>query len=117
MIASFEDKKPVIGVECFVAPGAWVMGDVVLGAGSSVWFQSVVRGDVHSIRIGKNTNIQDLSMVHVTNADAPKPAPTVIGDEVTVGHRVILHGCTVGDRTLIGMGAVLLDGVVVATIV
>ncbi|MDO8519906.1 MAG: gamma carbonic anhydrase family protein [Deltaproteobacteria bacterium] len=101
--------NPSIPKSCFIAPQAIVIGDVVLGENSSVWFNTVIRGDVNTIRIGKMTNIQDLSMVHVANADGPSPAPTVIGDYVTVGHRAIIHGATVQDNCLIGMGAILLD--------
>jgi carbonic anhydrase/acetyltransferase-like protein (isoleucine patch superfamily) len=86
-----------------------VVGDVELGEGSSIWFQSVVRGDVNRIRIGARTNIQDHSTVHVTGGTHP----TVVGDDVTVGHRVVLHGCTVKDRCLVGIGAIVLDGAVV----
>jgi carbonic anhydrase/acetyltransferase-like protein (isoleucine patch superfamily) len=93
----------------FVAPGAVVIGDVVLGDESSVWYHTTVRGDVNWIRIGNRTNLQDGCVVHVDSGRYP----TQIGDEVTVGHRVILHGCTVEDLSLIGMGAVLLNGVVV----
>ncbi|HBF12191.1 MAG TPA: gamma carbonic anhydrase family protein [Deltaproteobacteria bacterium] len=110
---SFDSIQPKIHASCFVAPQACVIGDVEIGEGSSIWFQTVVRGDVNTIRIGKKTNIQDLCMVHVTNRDAPKPAPTVIGDEVTVGHRVVLHGCTIKDRCLIGIGSIILDGAVI----
>lgn len=113
MILPYQNKIPVLGGRVFLAPQSLVIGDVEIGEGSSIWFQTVVRGDVNTIRIGRMTNIQDLTMVHVTNREAPKPAPTSIGDEVTVGHRAILHGCTVGNRCLIGMGAILLDGVVV----
>ena len=93
----------------FVAPGVHILGDVTIGEDSSVWFNAVVRGDVHHIRIGRRTNIQDLCVVHVTH----DTHPTVLGDEVTVGHHVVLHGCTVSDRVLIGMGAILMDGVVI----
>lgn len=106
-------KEPSIHSSCFIAPNATVIGDVEVGEGSSVWFGAVIRGDVNSIRIGKKSNIQDLSIVHVTNQDAPKPASTTIGDEVTIGHRVIIHGAAVGNRCLVGMGAILLDHVVV----
>jgi carbonic anhydrase/acetyltransferase-like protein (isoleucine patch superfamily) len=82
------------------------MGDVVRGADASVWYNSVVRGDVHSIRIGARTNIQDLSLVHIDTGTAP----THIGDDVTVGHKAIIHGCTIEDRCLIGMGAIVLSG-------
>ena len=109
MIAPFENKSPELGAEVFVAEGAHVIGDVHIGKGSSVWFNTVIRGDVHFIRIGERTNIQDNSVVHVTGGTHP----TLIGDEVTAGHRVILHGCIVEDRALIGMGAVVMDGAVV----
>ena len=86
-----------------------VVGDVEIGPGSSVWFGAVVRGDVNHVRIGARTNVQDHSILHVTGGTHP----TVVGDDVTLGHRVTLHGCTVKDRCLIGIGAVVLDGAVV----
>lgn len=89
----------------FIAPGARVVGDVTLKEGSSVWYNAVIRGDVAPITIGKNTNIQDLAMVHVA-----RDYPTRIGDGVVVGHSAIIHGCTVEDNCLIGMGAILLNG-------
>jgi carbonic anhydrase/acetyltransferase-like protein (isoleucine patch superfamily) len=107
-ILAYDGKSPSIAPSAWIAPGAVVVGDVRIGEGSSVWFQSVVRGDVHHVRIGARTNIQDLSMVHVTGGTHP----CVIGDDVTVGHRVVLHGCTVGDRCLVGIGAIVLDGAV-----
>lgn len=106
MIQAFMDVSPVIPADVFIAPSADVIGDVEIGVESSVWFGAVIRGDVHYIRIGARTNIQDLSMLHVTR----KTHPLVIGNEVTVGHHVTLHGCTVKDRVLVGMGAVILDG-------
>lgn len=109
VILAYDGKSPLVAASAWVAPGAVVTGDVVLGEGASIWFQSVVRGDVNHVRIGKRTNIQDLSMVHVTGGTHP----TVIGDDVTVGHRVVLHGCTVKDRCLVGIGAIVLDGAVV----
>lgn len=109
MIAPFRGIWPSIHETAFVAPSADVIGDVKIGAESSVWFQVVIRGDVHTIRIGRRTNIQDHSMLHVTR----RTSPLVVGDEVTVGHRVTLHGCTVGNRILIGMGAILLDDCVI----
>jgi len=109
MIDSFKGILPLMPANVFVAPSADVIGDVEIGALSSIWFRSVVRGDVHSIRIGARTNIQDLSMLHVTR----KTHPLVIGSAVTVGHSVTLHGCTIQDRVLIGMGAIVLDGAVV----
>jgi carbonic anhydrase/acetyltransferase-like protein (isoleucine patch superfamily) len=96
---------PLVHETVFLAPSVDLIGEVEIGAESSVWFQCVIRGDVNWIKIGKRTNIQDLSMLHVTR----KSAPLKIGDEVTVGHRVMLHGCTVGDRVLVGMGATIMD--------
>ncbi len=110
MIHSFEGVLPVLGKEAFVADGATVLGRVHLGEGASVWYGSVLRGDVGRIDVGARTNVQDLSVVHVTTGTFD----TSIGNDVTVGHRVILHGCKVGDRVLVGMGAILLDGVEVA---
>ncbi len=108
-LSSFQNQFPLMGPEVFIAPGAHVIGDVQIGTGSSIWFNTVVRGDVHYIRIGERTNIQDNSVIHVNGGTHP----TVIGNEVTAGHRVILHGCTIEDRALIGMGAVVLDGATV----
>jgi carbonic anhydrase/acetyltransferase-like protein (isoleucine patch superfamily) len=107
-ILPYDGKSPSIAPSAWLAPGAVVVGDVRIGEGSSVWFQSVVRGDVNHVRIGARTNIQDLSMVHVTGGTHP----CLVGDDVTVGHRVVLHGCTVGDRCLVGIGAIVLDGAV-----
>lgn len=107
MIRSFRGHTPQIPESCFVEQSAQVLGDVVLGEESSIWFNCVVRGDVNPIRIGSRTNIQDLTMVHVMS----KKFGTTIGDDVTVGHHVVLHGCRVGSRVLIGMGAILMDGV------
>ncbi|HSP77778.1 MAG TPA: gamma carbonic anhydrase family protein [Myxococcaceae bacterium] len=103
----FREQFPRVHPSCFVEDSAQVIGDVELGEDSSVWFNSVLRGDVHAIRIGQRTNIQDLTMIHVTSGRFS----TTIGDDVTVGHHVVLHGCTVGNRVLVGMGAVVLDGV------
>ena len=96
----------MINFTAYLAPGCVILGEVHLGRDSSVWYQAVVRGDTEVIRIGDDTNIQDLSMVH-----ADPGVPCLIGDRVTVGHRAILHGCTVEDDCLIGMGAILLNGV------
>ena len=109
MIRTFQSIKPTIAASAFIEETAVVIGDVVIGEESSVWFHAVVRGDVHSIRIGKWTNIQDLSVVHVTH----DTHPTVLGDDVTVGHHVVLHGCTIKDGVLIGMGALIMDGAVI----
>jgi carbonic anhydrase/acetyltransferase-like protein (isoleucine patch superfamily) len=99
--------NPKIHPSVFIAPGAQVFGDVEIGADSSLWFNSIVRGDVNFIRIGERTNIQDLSMIHVSYHGHP----TIIGNGVTIGHASILHACTIGDYALIGMGTQILDGV------
>lgn len=109
MIRPFRGHSPRVPESCFIEDSAQLVGDVSLGEQASVWFNSVVRGDVNPIRIGARTNIQDLTMVHVLS----KQHGTTIGDDVTVGHHVVLHGCTVGSRVLIGMGAILMDGVTV----
>jgi len=109
MILPYLGKTPQIHPSAFVAESADIIGDVTIGAESSVWFKAVIRGDVHYIRIGKRTNVQDGVLLHVTH----DTHPLIIGNEVTIGHGVILHGCTVKDRVLIGMGAVILDGAVV----
>jgi carbonic anhydrase/acetyltransferase-like protein (isoleucine patch superfamily) len=106
--------NPVIPESCFIAPSADIIGDVVMGEDSSAWFQVVIRGDVNSIRIGSRTNIQDGAILHVTRDKMPmKGAPLKIGDDVTIGHRVTLHGCTLKNRILVGMGATILDGAVI----
>ena len=107
MIRPFRGKAPVVPPSCFVDGSAQLLGDVALGEESSVWMNAVLRGDVQPVRVGARTNIQDLSLVHVQS----RGFATHIGDDVTVGHHVVLHGCTVGNRVLVGMGAVLLDGV------
>lgn len=108
-VYALDDKRPVLGGGVFVAPNATVIGDVVVGAESSVWFGAVVRGDVYPVRIGARTNVQDNAVVHVT-ADK---AATSIGDDVTIGHLALVHGCTIGDRCLVGMGSIVLDGAIV----
>jgi len=116
MLHTFKGIKPNIGKNSWIAPSADVVGDVTCGEDCSIWFGCVVRGDVHYIKIGDRTNIQDLSMIHVThykNGDKSTGNPTIIGDDVTIGHRVMLHGCTVEDACLIGMSATILDGAVV----
>ena len=109
MIRTFQGIKPVIAPSCFIEETAVVIGDVIIGERSSAWFHTVIRGDVHYIRIGHRTNVQDLCMLHVSH----NTHPLVIGDDVTIGHRVVLHGCTIKDRVLVGMGAILMDGVVI----
>lgn len=100
--------RPTIGKDVFIAPNATVIGDVHLGDGASVWFGTTLRGDVFPIRIGARTNVQDGTVVHVTGGKAA----TTVGDDVTIGHMALLHGCTVGARCLVGMGSVILDGAV-----
>lgn len=107
MIRDFNGTSPKIHETAFVTDDAIVIGDVEIGEDSSVWFGSIVRGDVNYIRIGARTNIQDATVIHVSS----KTHPTILGDEITVGHRVTLHGCTVGNGCLIGIGAILMDGV------
>jgi carbonic anhydrase/acetyltransferase-like protein (isoleucine patch superfamily) len=106
VIVAYSDQLPRLGAEVFVAENATLIGDVVLGARASVWFGAVLRADVSSIRVGAGSNIQDLSVVHVDSGGFS----THVGDEVTVGHRVILHGCRIGNRCLIGMGAIVMNG-------
>jgi carbonic anhydrase/acetyltransferase-like protein (isoleucine patch superfamily) len=103
-------------INTWIAPTASVIGNVTMGEDVSIWFGAVVRGDVHYITIGDRSNIQDLSMVHVTHykkEDMSDGNPTIIGNDVTVGHRVMLHGCTIEDACLIGMSATILDGAVI----
>ncbi len=116
MLASFKNFTPKMGENCWCAPSADVIGNITMGKDVSIWFGCVVRGDVHYITIGNRSNIQDLSMVHVTHhkkADMSDGNPTIIGNDVTVGHRVMLHGCTIEDACLIGMSATILDGAVI----
>jgi len=105
----YQDRWPQLGERVFLAPGAHVVGDVTLGDDVSIWFGTVVRGDVNRIRIGAASNLQDGTVVHVTH----QTHPTVIGAGVVVGHQAVLHGCTVEDGALIGIGARVLDGAVV----
>ncbi len=100
---------PVFGADCYLADNATVVGDVVMGDACSVWFQAVVRGDVHYIRMGNQVNIQDGAIVHCTY----QKAPVHIGNHVSIGHRAIVHGCTIMDHVLVGMGAIIMDHAVV----
>ena len=106
MIAPFGDKVPALDPSAYVAPSGIVIGDVVIGPASSIWFNTVVRADIERIRIGARSNVQDNSTIHVVGGRWP----TILGDDVTVGHSVVLHGCTVGNGSLIGMGSIVLDG-------
>jgi len=107
MIRTFKGITPSIAADAFVDESAQVIGDVHIGDESSVWMNAVVRGDVNSIRIGRRTNIQDGTIVHVMREPSH---PTVLGDDITVGHGAVVHGCTIEDACLIGMGAILLNG-------
>ena len=101
--------EPTFGENCFLADNATVVGDVVMGDDCSVWFQAVVRGDVHYIRMGHKVNVQDGAIIHCTY----QKAPVNIGNNVSIGHRAIVHGCTIRDNVLVGMGAIVMDGAVV----
>lgn len=109
MIRAFEGVTPTVPRSCYIEDTAILIGDVVMGEECSAWFHTVIRGDVNYIRIGNRTNVQDLCMLHVTH----DTHPLVIGAEVTIGHRVVLHGCTIQDRVLVGMGAIIMDGAVI----
>ena len=108
-IYEFNGIRPTLGENVWIAPTGALIGDVVMGERSSLWFGAVIRGDVYPIRIGSRTNIQDNAIVHVSGGQAP----TNIGDDVTIGHTALIHGCTIGNLCLIGMGATVLDGAVI----
>lgn len=116
-LRGFEGREPALGAGVYVDEAALVIGDVVLADESSVWPHAVVRGDINHIRIGPRTNVQDGAVLHVTHASRWNPGgfPLLVGREVTVGHGALLHGCTVDDRCLIGMGSVVMDGARVGT--
>ena len=109
IIKSVRGIEPKFGEKCFFADNSVIVGDVVMGDNCTVWFNAVVRGDVHSIRIGNNTNIQDGAVIHCTY----QQASTTIGNNVSIGHNAIVHGCLVEDNVLIGMGAIVMDGAIV----
>lgn len=109
VILPVKDKSPVWGSDCFIAENCTIVGDVVMGDNCSVWFNAVIRGDVHYIKIGNNTNIQDGAVIHATYLKAP----TNIGNQVSIGHNALVHGCTLHDHTLVGMGAIVMDHAVV----
>lgn len=114
-IRTYQSITPQLGERAFVDASAVVIGDVEIGEDSSVWPLTVIRGDMHRIRIGKRTSVQDGSVLHITHAGPfnPDGFPLIIGDEVTIGHKVMLHGCTLGSRILVGMGSTVMDGAVV----
>lgn len=111
LILPVEDNAPKWGKECFIAPNATIVGDVIMGDYCSVWFNAVVRGDVNSIRVGNKVNIQDGAVIHCTF----KRTSTVIGNNVSIGHNAIVHGCTLHDNVLVGMGAIVMDNAVVSS--
>ncbi len=109
LVKSIKGKNPVWGADCYLAENATIVGDVTLGDECSVWFNAVVRGDVHYIKIGNRVNIQDGAVIHCTY----KKHPTQIGDNVSIGHNALVHGCTVHNNVLIGMGSIVMDNCVV----
>ena len=111
IVRSVRGHAPEFGENCFLAENATVVGEVTMGANCTVWFNAVVRGDVHSITIGDNTNIQDCAVIHCTY----QKAKTVIGSNVSIAHHAIVHGCTIEDNVLIGMGAIVMDDAVIGT--
>jgi carbonic anhydrase/acetyltransferase-like protein (isoleucine patch superfamily) len=114
-VSDYLDTAPVLGARIYLHPSCQVIGDVTIGDNSSVWCNTVLRGDVNRIVIGRGTNVQDLTMGHVSHKtpDKPEGSPLIIGDHVTIGHSVILHGCTIGNECLIGMGSIIMDDVVI----
>tara|TARA_R110001592_G_scaffold86031_4_gene254062 strand:- start:8709 stop:9266 length:558 start_codon:yes stop_codon:yes gene_type:complete len=114
-IRSYLEHTPKLGDKVFVDPSAIVIGDVTIGDDSSIWPLVAIRGDMHRITIGQRTSIQDCSVLHITHAGPYNPDgfPLTIGSDVTVGHKALLHGCTVKDRVLVGMGAIVMDGAVI----
>lgn len=114
-IRAHQERKPQLAEGVYIDPAATVIGDVTLGAHSNVWPGAIIRGDMHFIRIGARTSVQDNSVLHITHASDFNPGghPLIIGDDVIVGHQATLHGCTLGNRILVGIGAIVLDGAVV----
>ncbi|MEN9685180.1 MAG: hypothetical protein RLZZ28_966 [Bacteroidota bacterium] len=109
LILSVEGKSPKFGKNCFVAPNATIVGDVTMGDECSTWFNTVIRGDVHFIKLGNKVNIQDGAVIHCTY----QKHPTTIGNNVSIGHNAMIHGCTIEDDVLIGMGAIIMDGCII----
>lgn len=114
-VRKYLEHSPLLGDRVFVDPSALVLGDVHLGDDCSVWPMAVIRGDMHKIRIGHRTSVQDGSVLHITHAGPfnPDGYPLIIGDDVTIGHKALLHGCAIGNRVLIGMGAIVMDGAII----
>ncbi|WP_339753139.1 gamma carbonic anhydrase family protein [Algoriphagus aquimarinus] len=109
LLLDVNNKTPAFGTNCWLAPNATIVGDVIMGENCTVWFNAVIRGDVHEIRIGNNSNIQDGVVIHCSY----KKAGTYIGNEVSIAHNAVVHGCTIHDRVLVGMGAIVMDGAIV----
>jgi carbonic anhydrase/acetyltransferase-like protein (isoleucine patch superfamily) len=111
LIKTLKDKTPAFGSDCYLAENATVIGDVIMGDNCSVWFNAVIRGDVNAIRIGNKVNIQDGACIHCTY----EKASTTIGNNVSIGHHAIIHGCTLHDNVLIGMGAIIMDKAIIGS--
>lgn len=111
IIKSIKGKSPQIPENCFIAENATILGDVIMGSECSVWFSSVIRGDVHYIKMGNKVNVQDGAVIHATY----QKSPTNIGNNVSIGHNAIVHGCTIHDNVLVGMGSIIMDDCVVET--
>lgn len=109
MIKTINGKTPIIGEDCFIAENATIVGEVSMGTQCSVWFNAVIRGDVHFIKMGNKVNVQDGAVIHCTY----QKSPTTIGNNVSIGHNAIVHGCTIADNVLIGMGSIVMDDCVV----
>ena len=109
LIKDVKGKRPVFGTNVFLAENATVLGEVKMGDECSIWFNTVIRGDVHYIKIGNKVNIQDGAVIHCTY----QKAPTIVGNNVSIGHNALVHGCTIRDNVLVGMGTIVMDGVVV----
>jgi len=114
-VRNYLEFSPTLGKKVFIDPSAVVIGDVEIGDDSSIWPLVTIRGDMHKIRIGERTSIQDGSVLHITHAGPynPNGFPLIIGSDVTVGHKALLHGCTIADKVLVGMGAIVMDGAVI----
>ncbi len=111
LILPVKDKTPLLGENCWIAPNATIVGDVTMGKDCTVWFNAVVRGDVNSISIGERVNIQDGAIIHCTY----QKTKTIIGNFVSIAHNAIVHGCTIEDKVLVGMGAIIMDGAIIGS--
>lgn len=118
MLIKFKDHEPKLSQNVLICDGAKIIGEVEIGDNSSIWYNCVIRGDVNYIKIGKNTNVQDLTMIHVWHRENDEPNtgfPTIIGDNITIGHSCVIHACEIGNNCLIGMGSIIMDGVVIGS--